>query len=132
MPIKENRTGYLAVNWQAVFKGILAALVITFLGCIILGLSYHFTMLSEKTLPVTASVLFYTSIFLGSILAAWGAGHKGLLHGITVTIIFIILSMIIAKLFLQMGTSFPIIAQKGLIAVLAGAVGGIIGVSLSR
>lgn len=132
MSLREERISYAMLNWQAVLKGILLALVITFLGCAISGLFYHLTMLSEKTLPFTATVLFYASVFWGSTFAARDAGNKGLMHGLTVAISFIILSIIIAKIFLQMDISSQMLLQKGFISMLTGAVGGITGVSLSR
>ncbi|MBF7083319.1 TIGR04086 family membrane protein [Desulfallas sp. Bu1-1] len=131
-PLREEKSGYFSFKLNAVFKGVIAALIITILGCTISGIFYHVTSLTEKTLPVTATSLFYLSIFLGSVFAAREAGCKGLLHGIAVALLFIVLGLLIAKAFLHMGVTSIMLLQKGFFSLMAGAVGGVLGVGLSK
>lgn len=129
--MREQKTGAL-LNAGAVLKGLTAALVITVTGCALMGTVYHLTSLSEESLPQTSASLFYLSIFAGSIVASREAAYKGLLHGIMVALMFVLVSWLVAKFFMGHGVSFIYTIQKALISIVSGAIGGILGVGLSR
>jgi len=130
--LKNEKTTYSPFSLSAIFKGVLAALIITVLGSALLGIIYYFTPIGEKTLPMTSSIIYYVSIFAGSVLAARWAGCKGLLHGIGVAVIFLLLSWLIAHLLLHNAAVNGALLQKMIISCLTGAIGGILGVGLSR
>lgn len=132
MPLREEKPGYSSFNSGAVVKGVIVALIITIIGSSISGVIYQVTALAEKTMPLTATILFYLSIFLGSVYTARVAGCMGLLHGVAVAVVFIFIGMVIAKVFLHTGVTSITLLQKGLLSLLAGAAGGVLGVGLSR
>lgn len=130
--LKKETTGYPPLSFNAVLKGLMAALIITILGCAIFGVVYHVTALSEKTLPLTTGGLFYFSVFAGSLYAAREAGFKGLVHGIGVAVLFVIVGWFLAKAILHVNAAFFVVMQKTIVSCIAGAVGGILGVGLSK
>lgn len=130
--LKEERVGLRAFSFTAVIKGVLAALVITVLGSALLGVTYQFTGIAERSLPVASAVLFYLSILAGSLLAARDAGAGGLLHGIVVAVLFLLLGWLIAGLFFNLQGAPGSLLLRGGLSCVAGAVGGILGVGLSR
>ncbi len=132
VPLKQERTGHPLLNLSSVLKGVLVALIITILGCALLGVVYHVTSVTEKTLPLAATVLFYVSIFAGSASAARDAGCKGLLHGIGVAVVFVALAWLMSVFLLQVQGKALSLLVKGLTSCLAGGAGGILGVGLSR
>lgn len=132
MSLKENRSGVSALNFSAVLKGVLVALVITVLGSALLGVIYQTTSLAEKTMPVTATLLFYLSLLAGSFMAARDAGSRGLVHGCAVAVLFVLLGWLLAGLFFKLDAVPGSLLLKGGLSILAGAVGGVLGVGLSR
>jgi putative membrane protein (TIGR04086 family) len=132
-PLKKETTScYPPLNLNAVFKGLLAAIIITILGSALSGIIYHATALSEQTLPLVSSSLFYFSIFVGSIFAAREAGYKGLVHGIGVALLFVLFGWLLSNLFLHVKATFLVVLQKMIISLVTGALGGVLGVGLSR
>nr|WP_279233161.1 TIGR04086 family membrane protein [Desulfallas thermosapovorans] len=113
-------------------KGVLAALIITVLGSAVLGIAYHVTGLAEKTLPQASNVLYYLSVFVGSLLSARWAGCKGLVHGIGVAVIFVLFGWLIAHFLLYTQNVSSALWQKALFSCLIGSVGGILGVGVAR
>lgn len=130
--IKEDRSGSRGLNFAAIIKGVLVALVIIVLGSALLGLVYQTTGVAEKTLPATSAVLFYLSIVIGSFMSARDAGARGLLHGVAVAVLFLLLGWLIAGLFFEFKATPGSLLLKGGLSVVAGAAGGVLGVGLSR
>lgn len=130
--LKNEKTTYPPLSLSAILKGVLAALIITVLGSALLGIAYYVTSLGEKTLPLTSSIVYYLSVFVGSVLAARWAGYKGLIHGIGVAVVFILLAWLIGHFLLQNAVATGVAVQKVIISCLAGAVGGILGVGVSK
>lgn len=132
MSLKQERNSFGVLSFSAIIKGVLVALVITVLGSALLGVVYQSTTVAEKTLPVTSVILFYLSIIIGSFLAARDAGARGLLHGVVVAIVFMLLGLLLAGLFFDFkATAGNMLLRSGLSGI-AGAVGGVLGVGLSR
>ncbi|KAF1084673.1 hypothetical protein SPSYN_02452 [Sporotomaculum syntrophicum] len=129
---KNEKTTSSPLSLNAIFKGLLAALIITVLGSALLGIIYYVTSIGETTLPLTSSILYYISIFAGSVLAARWAGCKGLVHGIGVALLFMLLSWLIGHFLLHTSLTAGVSLQKAVISCLAGAVGGVLGVGFSR
>ncbi|MEG6615571.1 TIGR04086 family membrane protein [Peptococcaceae bacterium 1198_IL3148] len=120
-----------AISWTTIYKGTLITLVFSLLLSIIAGMVFYLTSLSENTLSWVASAILGISIFSGSFLAAYKVGYKGLYHGIGIGVLYFILVWIIAGLFLPSGVALAGFAIKFVISLIAGAIGGVIGVTLS-
>ncbi|MBU4532100.1 MAG: TIGR04086 family membrane protein [Eubacteriales bacterium] len=130
MTLKSEASPSQPLNFPAMGKGLVATLVLTVGLIAVSGLIFHFSSASENLLPwVTALILFF-SVLAGSGLAAMQAGTKGLVHGIGVGILFFLAIWFLVVL---LPGSFAVVglAYKLLIAVAAGALGGVLGVALS-
>lgn len=129
--IKQEKSK-LPLSLSAIFKGVSVSLVSIILGSSILGTIYHVTTLAEKTLPLTANGLFYISVFIGSVFTSRETGYKGLMHGVSVALLFFSFSWLITSVFFNVQTVFLTLMQKLLFSSIAGIFGGILGVGLHR
>ncbi|MFZ5644360.1 MAG: TIGR04086 family membrane protein [Bacillota bacterium] len=130
MTFKPPATARQSINFTAVFRGIVVALVLSVAGSFIIGLIYHLSGIRESTLPVTSSVLLFLSVLIGGLISSRHSGSKGLIHGLGVGIFIFILIWLLSGLFLSSGIGFVPLMQKLLVCLAGGSLGGIIGVSL--
>lgn len=132
MPALKAELNSPPLNLAAVIRGTLAAVIVSILGSAALGLVYYFTGLPEGTLPWVAAGVFALGVFVGGGLAAQMAGSRGLFHGLAVAVAFFVISWLITGLLLPAPVLFPGMLSKFLLCLIAGALGGILGVSMAE
>lgn len=116
---------------RSVRRGIITALSTALILILLFALLFHFTPLSESLLPLMSLLILIVSVFFGSMVGAREAGIRGLFHGLIIGSIFFIFIAIISA-FIAPGTlALWALAKKLLACLLAGIVGGMIGVSMS-
>jgi putative membrane protein (TIGR04086 family) len=118
------------INIAAVLKGVLLTIVFSLFLSVLTGVAYHFSSLTDQSLPWFSVAILAVSAFSGSLYAGRQAGNKGLYHGLAVGLLFFSTVWLSAGL-LMPGQAILGIACKLLITSSAGALGGIIGVGLS-
>ncbi|SHF50290.1 putative membrane protein, TIGR04086 family [Desulfofundulus australicus DSM 11792] len=118
-------------NIGEVFRGTLLGLAVSFLGSALIGTGYYFTRLPESSLPWFAAGLFFLSILIGACSAASRAGNRGLFHGLGVALLFFIISWLLASILFPSPILPVSLIQKLILAIVAGALGGILGVGFS-
>ncbi|MFZ5648459.1 MAG: TIGR04086 family membrane protein [Bacillota bacterium] len=128
MAFKTPSTTHSSFSFSAVFRGILTALAIIIIGALFLGIVYHFTGIADSSMPVTSSILLFVGVFLGGFLSSKQSGTKGLFHGLGVGILVFVLIWLLMGIFLTAGVAFVPLIQKFFICVVAGSLGGIVGV----
>ncbi|HBC92341.1 MAG TPA: TIGR04086 family membrane protein [Pelotomaculum sp.] len=118
------------INVSAVLKGTFLTLAVSLLLSIGTGIVYHVSSATEQTLPWFTGAILAASAFSGSLAAGKQAGSRGLYHGLATGLLFFLALLLLAGLFLpeQAGLS---IFSKFLLSLSAGALGGIVGVSLT-
>ncbi len=116
---------------REVLRGTLLGLAVSFLGSALIGVGYYFTSLSENCLPWFAAGLFFFSVLVGAWSAASRAGKRGLFHGLGVAALFFILSWLLATTILPSQVMLVSMLQKLILALVAGALGGVLGVGSS-
>ncbi|RKO67198.1 TIGR04086 family membrane protein [Desulfofundulus salinus] len=116
--------------WE-VLRGAFWGLAVSFLGSALIGAGYYFTSLSESSLPWFAAGLFFFSVLVGAWSAASRAGNRGLLHGLGVAVLFFLVSWLLATTVLPSQVMPVSLFQKLILALVAGALGGILGVGFS-
>ncbi|TEB06921.1 hypothetical protein Psch_00455 [Pelotomaculum schinkii] len=118
------------VNISAVLKGTFLTLAVSLLLSIGTGIVYHVSSVTEQTLPWFTGAILAASAFSGSLAAGKQAGSRGLYHGLATGLLFFFALWLLAGLFLpgQAGLS---IFSKFLLSLSAGALGGVVGVSLT-
>lgn len=92
-------------------------------------------MLSYTSLPesdLSINIIFGVSIFLAALMTAYQAGTRGLYYGLSVGLGFILLVLILSTILWSDTPSWLKMAEKSIIALLAGGIGGILGVLFPR
>lgn len=120
------------INFKAIIRGFTWSLIISVVLSFIISLILHFTSISEAFLPAFATLIFFLSILLGSTICAKQAGNRGLIHGLIVAFIYLFLSLILSVLISSDPFSWVMFAKKIAYTILAGALGGIIGIGLTN
>ncbi|GAV26106.1 hypothetical protein ciss_20390 [Carboxydothermus islandicus] len=118
------------MNLQAVFWGTIIALgTLLFTGTIFAVIFYYFITNFAWWTALSFAILFI-SLLAGGFAASRRAQKKGLWHGLLLGIIFIIIFLIASAVLFHTPFSWVSFFEKSLIILLAGAIGGILGVSI--
>ena len=116
-------------NIIKILKGSAISIIITLIGLLIYSIILSYTSVAETTIPVTIIIITALSILIGSGLSTTKIKKNGIVNGALIGLIYIIfiylLSSIVEKDFSMNLYSIIMIAGS----ILAGAVGGIIGVN---
>lgn len=119
-------------NIFKILKGIILSVLITLLGLLILAIVITYTNVSENVIPMAITIITAISILIGSFFSTINIQKNGLLNGFAVGFAYIatiyIISSITSTGFTLTNTSFIMIIS----AILAGMLGGIIGVNLKN
>lgn len=129
--ILKNTPSYEGFKLSTVIKGFIVALVLTLLLCIIVSLVFHFTPLSESLLDNFSAFIFFISMLIGSLLAAYAAGSKGLLHGLAVSGLYLLVILAMGIISDPASFTFLMVLKRAGLALLSGALGGFIGIGLA-
>lgn len=119
-------------NIFKILKGIILSVLITLLGLLILAIVITYTNVSESIIPIAVTIITAISILIGSFFSTINIQKNGLLNGFAVGFTYIVTIYVISSItstgFTLTNTSFIMIIS----AILAGMLGGIIGVNLKN
>ena len=126
--ISENLSGS-GNNIKKILIGSVVSIIITIIGLIIFAGLLTYTSISESTIPTVTIIITIISILIGSSICMSTVRKNGIINGVLIGLIYIgviyILSSLIEENFaLDLKSLIMIIG-----ALIAGAVGGIIGVN---
>lgn len=110
--------------WAGVLVAVATALVLSLL----LGLALYLTPLPEAYLESYALAILAVGVFGGGFFAARSARSYGLIHGLSVAAVVIALMVLVTWLG-PFEFSPTLLTKSGLTALVAGILGGIVGVS---
>lgn len=113
-----------------ILKGILLATILALLLSLVFGVLLSFTSIPESELSIT--LIFGASIFVAAFVTAHQAGTRGLYYGLSVGLGFIFLGLILFTILWSGTPSWLKLAEKSIIALAAGGLGGIAGVLFPR
>lgn len=113
-------------QFSLIVKGILLASILATLLSLVLGVLLAYTSLPESELSV--NIIFGSSVFIASFITAYQAGTRGLYYGLSVGLGFIFLVLILSTILWADTPSWLKMAEKAILALVSGGVGGIIGV----
>ncbi len=111
-------------------KGIVFSLIITVILIIVLALILTYTSLSEGIIPIVNSIIMILSIALGSIYVSVKINRLGWLNGALTGLLYILILVILGNMFVDSFKLDIFILFRILIALITGAVGGMIGINL--
>lgn len=118
-------------NLIRIIKGSGIALGITILSLFIFAILLTYTNIQENTMITVVIIITAVSILIGSSLSTLRIKKNGLLNGALVGVIYILLIYIISSL-TGSGFSLNIMSIIMLVSsIIAGMIGGIIGVNLN-
>lgn len=114
------------ITLPPLLRGAVAAAICAIIGSAVLSAAFCFTNLSASTMHALQLPLLGVSAFIGAFVAARTAGRKGLRQGLKMTALLLIIMLA----FTISGSIFSPVAfvLKGLIVLIACALGGILGV----
>jgi len=114
------------------FKGVVAGLGVAIIGSILLSLASLTTdnvFIEEYNRYIMIGITV-VSIFVGSAYAARKAGSHGIMIGITVGILYVLITIAIGMEISQDSPALLILTNKFVAGIAAGALGGMVGVNL--
>ncbi len=113
-----------------ILRGTVLALVISLLVLLLLSLVLYLTPVPERVVPYAVYITSIFSIIIGSAYAAKRIQSKGWLNGGLTGLTFIIILLILTKVFgLDANINLHLIT-KLLLAFVLGSIGGILGLNL--
>ena len=114
-------------------KGVFLSLIISLLFTVFLSMINLITESSyvDNYLQYIMVGITMISIFIGSTYATLRAESMGLIIGVSVGVIYVLISVAIGMNLSQESISLLILANKMIAGIAAGALGGLVGVNLS-
>ena len=129
--LKKEPPGTPLLNFHSIYRGTLTALLLSLLLSILAGLVYYFTSLAENTMPLAATLILFLSVAIGSGYAAKKARSKGLFNGLGVGITTFVIIWLVVGLLLPGNVLLSGVLSKLDLTLIAGALGGTLGVGLA-
>ena len=124
-------TGKKEINYPiTLLKGIVFSFFITVILIITFALILTYTSLADGVIPVVNSIIMILSIALGSIYISVKLNKLGWLNGALTGLLYIFLLIVIGKMFMDNFKVDVFILFRVIIALITGAVGGMIGINL--
>ncbi|HBV86922.1 TIGR04086 family membrane protein [Desulfosporosinus sp.] len=113
-------------QFSLILKGIILASILAMLLSLVFGVLLSYTSLPESELSI--NIIFGVSVFIAAFVTAYQAGTRGLYYGLSVGIGFILLVLILSAIFWSNSPVWLKLAEKTIVALVSGGVGGIVGV----
>ncbi|MCC5911542.1 MAG: TIGR04086 family membrane protein [Clostridiaceae bacterium] len=111
---------------KGLMRGYLLSLVLFLIGALLIT----YTGLSETILPIITSGIMVLSIAYASIYAAIHTKKRGWLHGAFIGMIYIVILIILSKLFITDYTITAAVYYRIITSVVTGVIGGMIGINI--
>ncbi len=113
-----------------ILKSIALAFILTLLLLFIVTVLLTFTPMKEDTIPLLSTIIMIVSIAVGSIYMAIKAEEKGWLNGGIVGVLYFLILLLLNYLFIKPFIFDVYTIGKLFISLVAGVVGGMIGVNI--
>lgn len=119
-----------SLKFGLILKGILAAAILAMFLSLILGVLTTYTSLPES--EMSNNIIICASIFISAFITAYKAGTKGMYHGLSVGLGFLLLIVVLSAVFWPHTPSLVTIGEKAVFALVSGGIGGIIGMLIPQ
>lgn len=116
----------------AVIKGELFSILINTIGLILLAILMTYSTIAETAIPILVIAINTISIFIGTSIATINLQKNGILNGVLIGIIYIVIYFIISLVTGNINTLNPKLILLVTLGIIAGAIGGIIGINLHK
>lgn len=129
--LKQETPGTPVLHFSSVYRGTLVSLGFSLGLSILAGLAYYFTSLPESSMPWVSTVILFLSVAVGSGYAAKRARNRGLFNGLGVGVATFIILWLLVALFLPGKILLVGALGKLALTLVAGGLGGMLGVGLA-
>lgn len=116
-------------NLKKIFKGSIVAILISIILLFNFSAILTYTRVSENTMPIVVIIITAISILLGSQITTSSIKSKGILNGGLVGLIYIIFLYLASSIITKNFTCNYYAIIMGVVSIVAGGIGGIIGVN---
>lgn len=117
----------LSIEMKGLGRGLLVSLLLTLTAATIV----YYSGVKETILPVLGNIILIISVFWAGCYVSRQHGSKGLVRGITMGVVFFVLMLIATYIFHPALIGFKTFMQSLAICLISGALGGIMGITLS-
>lgn len=117
-------------NLKYLLKSFILSLIITFIFLVLISLLLRYTSLQERKLTIINNIIMVISIALSSAYLAIKIKENGWLYGSILGVLYCLFILILNIIFLKASIFKTIYIIKLIIAMIIGAIGGIIGINL--
>lgn len=111
-------------------KGIFSACVFSVFAFILMALMITYTSISEGIIPIVTSTVMVISVAMSGMYTGLKLRRKGWLNGAVAGLLYAMLIMVMGWVFLDEFAVGMLLLYKVLTGIVAGGVGGMIGVNL--
>jgi putative membrane protein (TIGR04086 family) len=118
------------IQFKLLTRGLGIAIIVSFVLTLILSILYFLTSIQESlflTLMCTGS-----GILIGSAVAASRAHSRGLIYGVSIGVIFFVVTVIVHFLLDSSSPAAVIVLPKFIVYCLSGVIGSVFGVLLKK
>ncbi len=115
------------LNWVAILYGTLLAVITSIILIAIGGTVMYYTVFNERLIPVIGLGILFASVFVGGFVSSRKSGKLGWLHGLSVGILLLIITVLFNILVPGGIFGFPVF-KKVVASLVGGCLGGIWGV----
>lgn len=115
--------------WVRIAKGLALCFLITIVGIVVFSILLTYTSISENTIGPVLIILTAISILIGTSISMIRVPKNGMVYGGIIGLIYILILYLLSSI---VGTGFSLSLSSSIMiicAILAGAIGGIIGVN---
>lgn len=115
--------------WVRIAKGLALCFFVTIVGIVIFSILLTYTSISENTIGPVLIILTAISILIGTSISMIRVPKNGMVYGGIIGLIYILILYLLSSI---VGTGFSLSLSSSIMiicAILAGAIGGIIGVN---
>ncbi|MBA1336771.1 MAG: hypothetical protein HPY66_3207 [Firmicutes bacterium] len=129
--MKDSR-GDNRLRVSIMLKSVMVGYIFSLASFLILALLVTFTSLSENVVPTITQVVVIIGIAITGAYSAMKSGSKGWLYGIISGILYIIVLIAISWIAIDGFAFDKYVLAKLALGIVAGAIGGMIGINLVR
>ncbi len=113
-------------------KAIGKALIVSLFLCVFVAILVYFTGIKETLLSPFGKIILTMAVFFASAQISHYHGNRGLVRGVSTGIIFFVIVLILTLVFNKSIVSIGAFFYSLMVCVIAGSLGGILGIGLSN
>lgn len=117
-------------NIKVYAYGLIRGYIISMLLFFLVALLITYTSLGENVIPFVTSVIMILGIVFSSVYCSAHLQKKGWLHGALIGLIYILILILLSKIFISDYSIDSTAMYKIILATTTGVIGGILGVNL--